>query len=935
MAVAVKNISQESADINKQLNEFAYNISAIKHMCRNIAKMVKDVSKELYDEKDKSLEEYKKHTEEQIKREKDQREKTKEFNKEVKDFNDSLLKVYDHFKEFHDEYNSEMEKFENDVHKKIYGSVPKGEKLFKGGLLAHIEKFKADPNFGNVIATRIKDKVLTPFRKVGAVIGAIIPGFRLFGSVAFNLFKAIPGIGLLGKGLNKLGGWIFKTSAFGKWFSGTPFGKLFGKKKEDKSKGAKVDNTLFFKNPFAKKNENESEGEIESDSDRVARYQKEDSFREKVLKYLSLIAGQEIENNPDIIQQAQEKGKGLVDTIMDIVTGFLLFKGKLKTGWRFVTGMFKSRFWKKLGIKVLRFTRPITKFFSSIGKFFGPVTSFFSSMSKFAGPLAKFASIASKFTKFIPVIGSILSLAIDGFLGVQKSADWLGEEKGNTTAGKVTSGIAGALAGDGPGVFDEGSALSKTFNVGMGALKGAGVGMLLAPILGPVGPLIGAGIGALLSAIGGEKISNALYEAWEGIKSFFGWIGDGFIWLGDFLSESWSSFMDMCSSMIDSIVDAYNNVCDGIKSFFSWIGNGFTWIGNYISEKWTAFKNVCSSIVNRVVGVYNSICDGIKSFFSWIGDTVMNIWTPIENTFNNIKSGFVSIWGKIEKTAKLLSPSNLISVIGKNISKWANGLVKSVIGLFGINLKPSSELLGIWNTIKSHAEWLNPKTLIKKIAEKLGESVGTAAEAIKNFFGFDDDENKDNKELKKEADKAKEAKKEAEKDTKKEAELKNEAKQIANQFFSEKEVGESQYLTQEELVKLDKYIAENEREGLSIAQWVDKYGLDEARKKASRGMHLNPQRRDHYHRVKKTFIKDDELKHDETARKGKAHVKNIQLAQYRSKQANNILTEGQNRRRESPAVKSDAKSKSNVQYVAPTPVFVNQNKPDYLNRAAI
>lgn len=228
-----------------------------------------------------------------------------------------------------------------------------------------------------------------------------------------------------------------------------------------------------------------------------------------------------------------------------------------------------------------------TKGFKGFGRLFSK------GMFGGSGLLGRFASFGSRlaplFSKILlPLIG-VTMMAAGAYTGAKRSKEWIGKDN---TEGKVISGVAGALAGKGPGIGEKGAtagAVAK--NIGKGALKGAAIGMLF----GPWGALIGAGVGAVFAAIGGKRIAQFLNWCWEGIKSFF-----SLIWKG--LKKVWEGikwYVDFCMSI-------WKKVWDGVKYVFN-IG-----INNF-KKAWEFVKSIFDSFVNTVNKLWNSV----KSFFGF------------------------------------------------------------------------------------------------------------------------------------------------------------------------------------------------------------------------------------------------------------------------------------------------------------------------------
>ena len=917
---------KDLSEIKNELDELLKSNHAFAVLFRAIVDNYKEIiesQKKNADQQIKQQEEVNKEVENQ---EAETSKKTSKYKDSVKKFGESALKIYEHFEQFHDDYVSEINQFKDHFEKQIYGSVKKGEKIFEGGLLVNIQKFASDPNFGKVLAQRVKDKIFAPFKMIAAIGSSIVPGIRMFGSIGKNLFS------------------------FGK--KSSPEGSI----KSEKTK-QKEDNTVNFLSGVLSgvlsslfgANTGESEGEIESDADRVKRHQEESYFREKVLEYLALIVGQDKHTKGDVASKADGKdsGKGFLGSMLDMVDNILDITQHAKHGWRYlktnIRWMSRGAYWRGLGTRIIGIMR--------------------SPLMRFAGGIAGAAMMAA-----------------DAIGGVKKSTEWLGKKDGSTTAGKVASGIGGALGGTGPGLFDKGNAMDKAKNIAGGAMKGAAIGMMF----GPLGALIGGGIGAVFSAIGGKNIAKALNWVWKGLKSLFGaiWKGISFIAKPIITYAKW--VWGIWKKVFGFVFGIFGEIWDAVKSIFGFGKKGnkegfFTklWnIAKWLMPWYWAFRigkalwNWASGLVKKVLGFFGfgkksddkggGIFAKIWNIAKWFNPLYLAyrvgkaIWDWVSGLVGTVLDWFGlgdskkddsgdGFFAKIWNIAKWLNPIYLAYKVGEAIWNWVSGMVSNVLSWFGLgdDAEDKNEEGGFWDTILSIANWLNPFKLLGKIANAIIDTLGSFAKKILGWFGIDIGD-------------IKEAASGAPSETSPEpAKVETvEDNSISNDTITTTNVtinsaGDSKYLNQSQLKELDRLVQANEREGLTIEDWVDKYGLDTIKTQISNS-------RDYSKKDNRgLFLSDAELERDKkfentprgysvrnkdfhTARQGKALSIVNNASKHKSADITPDSSENtyeENRSFRESYYSSDS-NKDNTKYVTSTPVFVNQNKANYLTSVA-
>ena len=162
-----------------------------------------------------------------------------------------------------------------------------------------------------------------------------------------------------------------------------------------------------------------------------------------------------------------------------------------------------------------------------------------------AGMAAKamnFASVAGRVAgRALPVVGSVLSLGLDAFAGVDLAEQWdVSKTAGvfGSILGGANDGIMGALAGS-----------------GKWALTGAAIGSVV-PVVGTLaGGLAGAAIGAVMGFIGGERIANFAQNATDEISDLATDFGAGFTeWFDQFVADA--------KEIVSSVVGAVTGFLD-------------------------------------------------------------------------------------------------------------------------------------------------------------------------------------------------------------------------------------------------------------------------------------------------------------------------------------------------------------------------------------
>lgn len=192
---------------------------------------------------------------------------------------------------------------------------------------------------------------------------------------------------------------------------------------------------------------------------------------------------------------------------------------------------------------------------------------------------------------------SVFDIAWDGFSGTKKAEEWTGSD---SFTSKLSSGIAGAIAGTGDGILSFLGNVSK--GAGVGGVAGTAVGGPAGTAVGAIG---GAVVGGMSSLIGGETIANTLNSAFELINS-------GLMALfGEDMPTNFGSFISSIRS-----------------SFLYGISYGYGFVSGTIMEWWLEhmptsfsafFGNVGDFLTTSVEEAKRLATDKTSQFFNFVG----------------------------------------------------------------------------------------------------------------------------------------------------------------------------------------------------------------------------------------------------------------------------------------------------------------------------
>lgn len=315
------------------------------------------------------------------------------------------------------------------------------------------------------------------------------------------------------------------------------------------------------------------------------------------------------------------------------------------------------------------------------------------------------ASTVAKVAGVTGLVGGGLWAAHDAYQGVGLSEQWLGQERGSSLSGKVSSGVGGALGGTGPGIMDEGSGWDKAGNVlgnaGKGALIGAGIGSFI-PVIGTaIGGLIGGGIGAIGGAIGGENIANGIKTAWDATKNF--------------AIDTWDTVSTKAGEVWDGVknfgIDAFNTAVGAgdmaMDSLFETMGLDWGQFKDDMAQGWEDFKqwgsDAWTNVKTWASDTWTSVSEGAANLWSGFKDLASGAWDSIKTGFSNAVDA-VSDWYEDSWLKKGVDGvTGWASDTWNSAKNWASNAWNSVTGWFGSAKERGESITGV----KSHFNGLN------------------------------------------------------------------------------------------------------------------------------------------------------------------------------------------------------------------------------------
>ena len=282
-----------------------------------------------------------------------------------------------------------------------------------------------------------------------------------------------------------------------------------------------------------------------------------------------------------------------------------------------------------------------------------------------------------------PLNGALQSMAsankANGAKGLAKFNPISGY-KNLTTAGKVTTGLAGAavLADAGGQVFQgvkdihDADKRSKDFGGATGTVAGGAIGMAVG---GPIGAAIGSQIGKQLGTAGGEAV-NKFTKGWQSKKppkNFWSLENMGYS-----AHNMWNGF----TKGIDSAIKGVQSKWRSLNKFFYNLGKGMR---KGITSTWNGITGFFSGIVKGIQKAWN----GITSWFSKLGRNAAkgfkNVWRGISGFFGGIVKGIQKAWNGI---------TSWFGKLGRGTAQAFKNVWHGITGFFGGVVKG---VQGVWN----------------------------------------------------------------------------------------------------------------------------------------------------------------------------------------------------------------------------------------------
>ena len=284
-------------------------------------------------------------------------------------------------------------------------------------------------------------------------------------------------------------------------------------------------------------------------------------------------------------------------------------------------------------------------------------------------------------TAALGLAGAVMTVK-DAVGGVKKSEEWLGEDKGSTLSGKVSSGIGGALGGTGPGV-GQGSFGDTAKNVLGNTAKYAAIGGAIGSIIPGVGTAIGAGVGAIAGAVtgalGGERITKAIKGTWDTVTNLgskaFNFVADkmdtGVTNFAEFTKDKGPLARSM-GNIISNQWDMLKSTGNEIKDIWSDPNKGF------LGKLGSTLKTVVSVPFKSLGNVVSGIKDGFSSFFSDLSEGLSGLFSKFKEKFAEVKEDY-------EEYKENGGKGGVIGYAGSKIVEGAKSLGNKVKGLFGFD----------------------------------------------------------------------------------------------------------------------------------------------------------------------------------------------------------------------------------------------------------
>lgn len=315
-----------------------------------------------------------------------------------------------------------------------------------------------------------------------------------------------------------------------------------------------------------------------------------------------------------------------------------------------------------------------------------------------------FAAVPQALSKIFGFIGSALSGVTEFFSSAfSQLFGFIGEQLGS-----LGSAIAAPFVALGNGVSSLvgsiGNALSSVFDGVVSGVKGtvAVVSNTISSVVGGVTSFVTSSLSAVKGFAVGiyQGIGKAVTALWKGA-------GDLAKATGRTISEVWQGFSR-----------AFTSVCDGLgsawKSITSALGSAFDKVVSFVSGLWEDAQSVLLGISHNIGAAFEEVCNAISD---WFGDAV----NGIKDLVGSIPATVKSVFGQVV---------DAISNAFTEALDAASRFFDAVISFFARIPKMIAEAFDIGG-------------MIDGATAKVKDSINGAWGKAKGFFGFGDEQKKD------------------------------------------------------------------------------------------------------------------------------------------------------------------------------------------------
>lgn len=265
--------------------------------------------------------------------------------------------------------------------------------------------------------------------------------------------------------------------------------------------------------------------------------------------------------------------------------------------------------------------------------------------------ISKLTGIVSKFGGPLLMAAGAIVAVKDAFGGWKKSKEWLGEEKGSTLSGKVSSALGGILGGTNAGIGEKGATFGGVAkNMGGGALKGGALGLAIG---GPIGAGIGAILGAVAGAIGGKRIAKLAKGTWDLIsdqgRNVFGLMGNVVSdqWklmkeTGGEIKKLWSDpkkgiFSKVGGTIKEVVTYPFKQLGTFLKTIKDWLVKSIKELPNRIFEPFIKLKKFITGIHDGITDFFGNLKDSVANFRKKLVEGIKNFPDKLKEAMDNFR----------------------------------------------------------------------------------------------------------------------------------------------------------------------------------------------------------------------------------------------------------------------------------------------------------